>query len=75
MPQLKINKNKKLSLIGKTQKFENLNVIQMQNIMLKLNYDAQTLFDCLFNMEDFGDNICELGMCGGYMYSYREEVL
>jgi hypothetical protein len=75
MPQLKMNKDKKLTLVGKKHTFTDLSVVQMQNVMLKLDYEKECLFDCLVNMEDFGDNICEIGMCGGYMFSYRQEVV
>lgn len=75
MPQLKMNKNKTLTLVGKDHIFEQKSVVQMQNIMLKLDYTPEALFDCLVNMEESGDNVCELGMCGGFIFSYKQEVL
>jgi hypothetical protein len=76
MAQLKLNKTTgELTLVGNTHIFKNLNTVQMQNIMLKLDYDPHALFECLGNMVDNDHNTCELGMCGGFMYSYQETIL
>ena len=67
-------KNGLYSLEGKTKAFYGLNVVQMSALLQTLNYPVETLFDCIFWMEEKGHNTCHLGICGGFMWSSKEEV-
>lgn len=50
----------------------NLNEVQLQNILLKLDFEKQALFDFLCSIyEEPSHNVGILGICGGFIMSYK----
>jgi hypothetical protein len=50
----------------------NLDEVQLQNILLKLDFEKQALFDFLCSThENPGHNVGIFGVCGGFIMSYK----
>jgi DNA-binding transcriptional regulator PaaX len=60
--------NDYIRLAGETFTTGYLTVIQAQNILLKLGFDKDALFEALWSMEEQGWLTGYFGICGGFMY-------
>lgn len=62
------------SVIGEHIKMHNLNSIQVQSVLLKLNCELDTLFEVMYSFAEYGHNNAIIGLMGSFMWSTYEGV-
>lgn len=72
---IKLNLDGTINLIGKNLKAKNLTYLQAQNILIKLNFDNDCLFETLYAFEENGWNDAWLGICGGFLFGSYEGAI
>lgn len=72
---LKIDSNGLITIIGKSVRFDKITQIQAQSVLIKLGFEKDCLFECLWAFEEHGWNETILGLTGSFLYGSYEGTL